>query len=342
MFGEDVKIQGCGKLIRMSLRNFCFLLFLPCILLSQDLVVTYDKGSRLGDNLLCYLHAKWIAYEYHIPLRYKPFKYSSKLVLHDQELSLSKDLYKDKRFVVRLDQERIDLHSERATMYVCPYFPEDAWEQKNYYHFKVDWKNQEFRNIVRKMISPKKKLCLVVPPKNSVNIAIHVRDGGGFDPESAKAGVPLKLPPINFYAEGLSRIVRLFPAKDIYCYVFTDAIDPEKIVHVLQKALPSDSSVTFGYRKFNNRHNKNVLEDFFSLFNFDVLIRPQSNFSMVPSLIHDYAIVYHPTSAVVSGNQVVIDKVEMETNDDLVQKLLLKKKSFSRSSSKIWNWFHRH
>ena len=94
--------------------------------------------------------------------------------------------------------------------------------------------------------------------------------------------------------------------------------------------MPSNCSVKFNYRKLNNFHKKNVLEDFFSFFNFDILIRPQSHFSMIPSLIHDFAIVYSPAGAKIEGHHVVIDKTDMEINQDLFQKLLLRK-TFSPS-----------
>lgn len=255
-------------------------------------------------------------------------------------MRLSKDPNKDKRLVVGLENGPIDLQTENAVMYVCPYFPEDQWEKMSYYHFEVDWKNQEFRKIVREMIAPKKRLRLVTPSKNSVNIAIHVREGGGYDSERTKIVFPLKLPPMSFYVEGFSKIISLFPEKEIFCHVFTDALNPEKIVSLLQEAVPRNSSVKFNYRKSNNSHKNNVLEDFFSLFNFDILIRSQSNFSMVPSLIHDYAIVYHPTGASVEGDRVVIDKTNMEINDGLYQKLFLKENSSSNWLSKIWNVFH--
>jgi len=304
----------------LLLSNFLFAL--------PDHVVTYDKGSRFGDNLLCYLHAKWIAYQYQIPLRYKRFKYSSSLVLHDQEMRLSKDPNKDKRIAVGLENGLIDLQREDSVMYTCPYFPEDPWELERipYYRFKVDWKNQEFRSLARKMIAPKKRLRLMTPPKHSVNIAIHVREGGGYDSESTRLASPLKLPPMSFYRESLSKIVSFFPDQEIRCHIFTDASDPKKIVEILRDVVPPN--VKFTYRKSNNSHKKNVLEDFFSLFNFDVLIRSQSNFSMVPSLIHDYAIVCSPAGALIEGDHVIIDKTNLEMNETLYQKLLLRKPSF--------------
>ena len=59
----------------------------------QSSKVTYTfSGGRFGDNLLAYIHAKWIAYRYHIPLLYKPFDCSDQLVLHNLE-----ELYNERK-----------------------------------------------------------------------------------------------------------------------------------------------------------------------------------------------------------------------------------------------------
>ena len=48
--------------------------------------ITYElSGGRLGDNLVAYIHAKWISYKHDIPLEYKPFEHSNELVLCQQE-----------------------------------------------------------------------------------------------------------------------------------------------------------------------------------------------------------------------------------------------------------------
>ena len=35
--------------------------------------------------------------------------------------------------------------------------------------------------MVREMISPKVDLVLTIPPASTINIAIHIREGGGYD-----------------------------------------------------------------------------------------------------------------------------------------------------------------
>jgi hypothetical protein len=67
------------------------------------------------------------------------------------------------------------------------------------------------------------------------------------------------------------------------------------------------------------------LEDFFSLFQFDVLIRPQSNFSLIPSLLHDYALLCFPSNFSRFGARPIITNIEMQVDEELCKKLLMEK-----------------
>lgn len=292
-----------------------------CLLLCQSLFaitefgVTYDfSGGRFGDCLLSYLHAKWIAYQKDIPLFYKPFQYSSQLRLHECEKYLS-DLRGEPRIRVRLDGGPLNPGIRLPVLYICPYFPEDAWELTQHkwpYSFQVDWKDPQFRQIVRSLVEPRYPLILHRPPEGFTSIAIHFREGGGFDDQSAYEGWPMKFPPLHFYIDSLLAAIDLSQEKPIYCYVFTDAVHPEGFVHALQQAIPPQVPIQFNYRKVGNHHRSNVLEDFFSFFHFDILIRPQSNFSIVASLLHDFVAVYSPEEFTKTGSEVKITKIRIE------------------------------
>ena len=293
-------------------------------------VISYEVSpGRFGDNLLTYLHAKWFAYHHHLPLIYRPFPHSSSLLLDEKEIH-----YKNKPLRRKLGLKPLFKTSIKkwpflsklplaAFNYKCHYFPESQWECKHlkYSGFSVDWEDQNFRKIVKELITPKEKLNLVKPPEGCISIALHVREGGGFDTDEAKRIIPLKLPPLAFYIEGFKRIVSLLPEKAIYCHLFTDALEPEKIIRELQKHIPPNVSVQFGYRQKNNHHDSNVLEDFFSFFHFDILIRSQSNYSLIPSLIHDYAIVYYPTDCKIENGTITITVIEMKLNEILYKNL---------------------
>jgi hypothetical protein len=276
--------------------------------------VTNDpqSGGRFGDKLLTYLRAKWISYHYDIPFYYQPFEYSKRLLLHERERFLVKrDLYLE----FALSGKDIDLNAPNPSLFVCSFFPYDLWEIQKYGYksFEVDWKDPKFRKMVKRLIAPKKKLKLEVPPGETINVAVHIREGGTVDDDETKARLPLKLPPMHFYLDGLEFVLSKYPDNPVTCHVFTDAVDPSLLIQKLKAAFPQ--KVHFTYRAVN-RCGKNVLEDFFSFFHFDCLIRPQSNFSIIPSLLHDFAIVYSPVKFEIKDKKAEITEVQIEFNQD--------------------------
>jgi len=304
-----------------------FLAALLCAnILSAGPAVTYEfSGGRFGDNVLSYLHAKWLAYQHQIPLLYRPFPYSSELIMDAEELNYNAEMSNYKKSILLNDCQPLPL-LDTPYLFVCPYFPEIQWElnREKYFTFKPDWKNPEFRKIVNKMISPKHSLSLIYPPQDTLNVAIHLRDGGGFDDYEHHFMHPLKTPPITYYAEAVQRVLSLFNNVKIYCHVFTDALNPKELINQIVCTLPPDAHVVFNYRTQNNRHDANVLEDFFSLFNFDVLIRSESNYSIVPALIHDYVAVVYPETFSIKNRVVTIDSIKININENLYQKTLKK------------------
>ncbi len=270
----------------LDLINKLLFLLISASLFGVDSAVTYEfSGGRFGDNLLSYLHAKWISYTHQIPVLYKPFPLSSELFLDGKEASYTHSQGRARRHIGQ------GIDSRRSYLYICPYFPEDEIEKAEYFYFDVDWENEHFRAECLDLIAPKSSLQLIKLQENSINIAIHFREGGGFDHDDMKQKFPKKLPPLEFYTNGLAAVLKLLPDKPIYCHIFTDARVPQLILGSFKAAFPTTQ---FGCRQGFNRYDRNVLEDFFSLFQFDILIRPQSNFSIIPSLLHDFAIVHTP------------------------------------------------
>jgi hypothetical protein len=292
--------------------------------------VTYEyENGRFGDNVLNYLHAKWFSREKKIPLLYQPFPYSDQLMLSEKETAY---LDKENRNSLGLNY-LINVHIKYWPFlsripflkfcYRSRYFPEDPWElnRQKFFAYRVRWKDEKFRRMAREMIAPKKPLALIHPPKEFIGVALHVREGGKFDSLTSKLHFPLKFPPLDFYADGIKAVLARFPNRELYCYLFTDAEQPERMAEELRNRLPSNAPVQFHFREKNNQSEDHVLEDFFSLFNFDVLIRSQSNFSMVPSLIHDFAFVYAPKDCLVENDTIVITEVEIIMDTKLCQKL---------------------
>jgi hypothetical protein len=108
----------------------------------------------------------------------------------------------------------------------------------------------------------------------------------------------------------MTHLLSYFPEPPIYCFVFTDATNPAPLVETLRQAFPLESRIQWDFRR-QNYHDRNVLEDFFSLFQFDILIRPCSNFSLIPMLLHDFTIVYTPKDYIYQDTIPYISEIDV-------------------------------
>ena len=304
-----------------------------CSLFCQEPIgaVTYElSGGRFGDSLISYLHAKWFAYQRNIPVVLKMFTYSNYLVLDEAELKTHPcKMGLARHYLGRGDFFFNGRGPPEGILYICPYFPEDSWELKNtndlqgnpYHSFEVDWKDPGFRKEALAMIAPKRSMPLTKLREGVINVALHIRDGGGYDFDDFRTRFPLKLPPFQFYVDGVKAILDLFPGRQIDIHLFTDAQFPEMVAKRIENEVNPGPRVKMFYRKGSSHFNRNVLEDFFSLFQFQVMIRPQSNFSMIPTLLQDFAVVYSPKECSIGDEGVRIEEVSLEVDRVLYERL---------------------
>lgn len=295
--------------------------------------ITYDfSGGRFGDSLLAYLHAKWLSFIHKVPLIYRPFEYSDQLALHVKEMPIHEYSIKNIR---HLSQANLAIDTTRDCTYMVPYFAEVLSEHRlpgarHWIYFAVDWQNKEFKDQICSLIKPiDSTMTHFSLPTDKITVALHVRKGGGYDNPllSDVATTPdhpysyysdyysmLKFPPEFFFVEQLKIISELFNNEPIYAFIFTDDRNPLALSERFYKQLQDYPNIELDYRKENNRHNSNVLEDFFALTQFDCLIRPQSNFSLIAAKIADYKIEIYPTECHWEGKTPFIDNVEMIKN----------------------------
>ncbi len=330
-----ILLLGWNKLLEFGLNRILFFLCSLCIafcpqlsaqkdsafarLQNNEKGITYTfSGGRLGDNILTYLHARWLSYKYDTLFIYAPFPYSDQLKMHECDelrIDLVRPFFK-KEWILNNEKEVAGI-SGSALIFVR-YFPESTIEIKTHPHycqgrFTVDWKNPEFKQLMRKLIAPRFPITtLEMPNEPWITVAIHVRRGGNFDPSCIQFDLPLKAPPDSFYLTALRRMSELLSHRQIYAYIFTDDPDPQKIVHKYQDAVKDLVNIRFDCRKTFNGPWNNVLEDFFSIQKFDCLIRPDSNYTIVAEKLKDFQIVISPEDARIEKGAVYIDTLHIE------------------------------
>jgi len=286
----------------------------PCLCSSnfvdrQSAITWIPSGGRFGDNLLSYAKALWLARKYDIKVLYLPFPYSDALILHEQEDMFSPESNQSFTIIVHLPLSP-DYHllKYNNALYIS--------------HWKtvvdIDWFDMDFVAELKEKIAPRQKLDKIAIPENSISIAVHVRNGGGFvvDTQQEKDRWPLRFIPDEFFIAQVARIAEMYDQENIYVHIFTDHTDPVLLMQKFKDSL-NNPRITFGCREHNNSHKNNVLEDFFSMMEFDCLIRPGSHFSRFVQRLGKNKLVIYPESYYKTADgTTVIDVINIKTRTD--------------------------
>ncbi len=304
---------------------FFFFFFAPInLIFAQHFsrAVTYEQSpGRFGDNVLSYIHAKWVAYKNNIPLLYKPFIYSDELLMHEKELHYVDYARLFKKIVV-LDSDLLNsTDGVESILYVVPYFPESKWEQNCAVSFsggawpfiQTGWEDKHFIAMLNAMIAPRRLVCAQELPKDKITVALHMRKGGNNDTPETVTQFPLKFLPNDFYVEQIKKLYELVGSKPLYVFLFTDDNNPQLIAEKIANELQG-FAIEIDYRKSGNSDTLNVVEDFFALKQFDCLIHSESNFSFVMSQLKDYFFSIYPTSFHKNGSGYVYDVISIKQN----------------------------
>jgi hypothetical protein len=259
---------------------------------NYDISVTYAlDGGRFGDQLTNYARALWISWKYHLPFLFRPFDYSDQLVLSDfhqtvlNAESLSSfsakfgyfyflELEKTAQVFRILEKKKAKAKKLLWNIGMLTPFIEE------HYCEKLD--DEEFRAVLQKLVKPKNKLELVQLPSGIKTVAIHVRTGVGYDWELNIKNMPTKFPPETFYLTGLKQAAIYFKDQPLYVYIFTDHPDPASIEARFKQEL---KKLNFDCRRAGNHHSQNVLEDMFSMAQFDCIIHPDSSLSRFAAIL---------------------------------------------------------
>jgi len=309
------------------MRRLFFLFIFSLSSCFSKVFVTYEfTGGRFGDDLISYLHAKWFEFKFGYKLLYKPFPFSEKLELHVLEEKYSNKLHAGLQLINYEGPSQIEEinyeGSKKDVLLMIPFYPESNLAKRNWnfpVSINVDWSNEEFRRFILSSLKPRKQLSQINIPEGYKSIAIHVRTGIGFDNlEVLKKNWPSHCLPLDFFIIQLKEIMKNYSEETkFYCHIFTDHPSPPDLKDELEKRLLEYKNLVFActepQKKRTDFWNNNLLEDFFSLFRFDCLIRPDSHFSILPSLLKNYELLIYPKDEIFKKQtdyyyQVVIEK----------------------------------
>lgn len=268
------------------------------------------NGGRLGDNLLSYLHAKWLAEKKGYNLYFEPFQHSEQFAMHELEVQKPKaKLYKE----VSYKAQQKEISSKKPLLYLVSYFPE-ALEDRidgHYSTFDVDWSDAAFKDVAKKMLAAKRDLPLVPLKEGHFNLALHIRRGSGDDTPLEIVSRPLKFPPLSYYVQGIKKVLKLIGDQPIYAYIFTDAKEPNLLKNELQDALKG-MPITLDCGA------QDLMTDFFSMMRFDGMIRASSNLSFVAAKLGNMQIEIAPKHFTVANGSTtpIIDQLILNVNQE--------------------------
>ncbi len=324
-----------------------FLLVFSYFLHAKQSAVTYldpsQWGGRLGDKLMMYVKAKWVAFQYQLPFFYKPFPYSDQFMMHVIDNSLTSQIKREYRVIAPYQNISCNLdhyiNSQSGSLYTIHYYftlPRWGVYQESYDSQEITaWSeiidNEAFLQQLQKTIKPRFNINIFSPPKETLSVAVHIRKGGGFDHPllsqqlyeipnlNSKERIPLgrvysdkywplKFPPTQFYVDQIKRISEMHNDSTLYVHIYTDDRNPLPLMQEIEKAV-NKKNITFDCREKDNHRENNVLEDLFSIAQYDFLIRSGSNYPQISQLIGNHRIVIYPKSIQWIGNTMIIDKV---------------------------------
>ncbi|MBD3231056.1 hypothetical protein GF322_00145 [Candidatus Dependentiae bacterium] len=169
-------------------------------------IINRISRDRLGDQIIIYSKAKWLAYKYKIPFLLVPFEKSNQLNLFYKEKHCSKLQYNlypilytifGNYVKVRTEKDitnALNKNSKLPTLFISRIgtklqehletdieYHNTAWINSMVYELMI--LNPDFAKNLKYMLQPKDKIEKLTLPKDKITVAVHVRKGGGFDPE---------------------------------------------------------------------------------------------------------------------------------------------------------------
>jgi len=308
------------KLIKIAYIIFSLLFItICCDKIYPGHAVTYTfTGGRFGDNLGMYMLGKWVAYKHGMELLYKPFHYSDHLVLHNIEKRFDNEMQKYPTSIQLKQGTKIDPDEKKSILYVI-----NAYDGSFFEDYPVNWEDQGFKAELKKMITPQQAFPKIAFPQGYVTVAVHVRKGGyEGDEKDLQDRIPRKFLPEEYYIDQIAQLYQRCKGVPLYIFIFTDDDNPMAIKHRFEQIFSSGYNIKFDCRMTLNRHNINVLEDYFAFFQFDCFIHGLSNFAVCASWMGDHCIDIAPLEFKRENGKTIVSKLDIIERLHLAPKIL--------------------
>lgn len=309
----------------------------------ENAIINLHAG-RLGDRIKVCCIAQYLSDKYDIPFFYTDYALFNDLKISDCKQKYDPDMHRFKQVIQVFHENQIAAHKNESILYVVRPGTQLAGGLSL---GALMAKNVPFKKVCRKLFSPKVPLQKAVSiPEKSICVAVHVRRGGGYDrplsqltesdqkfnddyaellikaaksgrhpPKFADKRWPLKFPPDKYYIDQIKAVFNFYKGKPLFVHIFTDDKNPQEIVNIYKAALNNDL-ITFSCRESDNSHKNNVLEDLFTMMDFDCLIRPDSGFSQIAEFFGKHSLVIAPKSYTWQETKLIIDKVCIKYKKD--------------------------
>jgi hypothetical protein len=272
---------------------------------TNKVAIGTNRKGRLGNALISYINCKYLSYKYNIPFLYRPFPFSDQFAFHDKEIrrELWEPLFQNNRAF-----EGVEDFQSASTFLVVPYFREGPLAHRWKLCLYPDWKDKEFIKLIRESLKPRFDFATVDLPTDTINIVLHVRRGGDFDNLETIRRLPVKFPSDEYFIETLKKVSEFFNNHSIYAHIMTDDLHPERLLTNYKNQLVEYKNITLGFKKLG------IMEDFFSIPKFDCIIRGDSTFSIVASILGNFILSVSVVDARCKEGKNVVLKSHWEIN----------------------------
>lgn len=322
-------------------KNNIYLLILCAIVsaISAKSAITFrHNGGRLGDVLLDFTKNFYIAHKHQLTLYLDdnlPYVQDFMLDFEIPRLSQSTDQFYFKNHIQ--SDALIEPHRDHTLYNGACYIAIDGISDLDLFHshmFQCSIEQPEFGNKIRQLLTPKADFSFEFP-QNMISVAMHIRKGGGFDHPLASElyrpkeinnnatrtskyqfvdrDQPFKFPPEQFYVDQLIFLHALLDQQSLYVFLFTDDKEPQKIIdRILEKLIQHNiTNITFDYRKTENAHNLNIIEDISFMSKFEYMIKSGSHFPWIAQMIGNHNAIISPIEYRWEGDYLNITSAEI-------------------------------